>query len=182
MAEPLASAPPLPTPDARWHGIGLSVALCPHATIWQLEGPRDIVRASSLPRPGRCLAHESGLVLCIGPDVYLHLGAGADIDAWRAGFRAVIEMSSAWTHLAVEGPHAIGLLRKGCAVDLHPRVFSAGACAATGMARMRVVLWRPGVDSRYELLVGRSYALSLWSWLMEAAEEYGGEREKEGVR
>ncbi len=50
------------------------------------------------------------------------------------------------------------------------------------MARMRVVLWRPSMESRYEMLVGRSYALSLWCWLIDAAAEYGPQQTKESIR
>jgi len=50
------------------------------------------------------------------------------------------------------------------------------------MARMRVVLWRSSMESRYEMLVGRSHALSLWSWLIDAAVEYGPRQTKERIR
>ena len=58
-------------------------------------------------------------------------------------------------------------------------MFAAGACCATGFARMRVVLWRPEVEARYEMLVGRSYALSLWHWLIDAAAQYDVPHAKE---
>jgi sarcosine oxidase gamma subunit len=35
-----------------------------------------------------------------------------------------------------------------------------------------VIVWR-SLDARFDLFVGRSYALSLWDWLAEAALEFG---------
>ena len=181
MAELLEFASPLPALASNWRGTGLSMTLCPPVTIWQIEGPRDGVPASSLPLPGRCLDDGAAVLLSVGQGVYLRLGDAGNMDIERSTFRAIIDMSSAWTHFSIEGPNAVAVLRKGCAVDLHPRMFPAGACAATGLARLRVALWRPASECSYHLLVGRSHALSLWSWLIESALEYGGERGKERV-
>jgi sarcosine oxidase subunit gamma len=150
--------------------------------IFHLEGRRDGVTDAMLPPAGRCLSDGAALLLSIGPDVYLRVGGETDSAALDTRFQAVVDVGSAWTHLAFEGPKAVELLRKGCAVDLHPRVFAAGACCAAGFAGTRVVLWRPCTDARYEMLLGRSYALSLWSWLIEAAAQYGAPQTKERLQ
>jgi sarcosine oxidase subunit gamma len=67
------------------------------------------------------------------------------------------------------------VLQKGCAVDLHPRVFTSQSCVSTALARVRVTL-RQSASERYELLVERSYARYLHEWLLDAALEYGQAR------
>ncbi len=37
---------------------------------------------------------------------------------------------------------------------------------------MRTILWRAPGGDRFDLFVGRSYAVSLWEWLLDAAAEY----------
>jgi len=185
MDRTLEAASPLSTGAASWHGAGLSIRICPPTAILHLEGRHDGDRAvdAMLPAAGCCVADESGSWLSIGPDVYFRVGAVDDAAAALASrFEAVVDVSSGWIRLAFEGSKAVALLRKGCAIDLHPRMFPAGSCCATGMARMRVVLWRPSLESRYEMLVGRSHALSLWSWLIDAAAEFGSRQTKETIR
>ncbi len=183
MARTLQAASPLSTGLANWYGAELSIRICPPAAILHLEGRRDGDRSldTMLPEAGRCVSDEAGAWLSIGPNVYFRVGAVDDIAALTSHFEVVVDVSSGWIRLAFEGSKAVALLRKGCAVDLHPRMFPVGSCCATGMARMRVVLWRPSVESRYEMLVGRSYALSLWSWLIDAAAEYGPQQTKESI-
>jgi sarcosine oxidase, subunit gamma len=86
-------------------------------------------------------------------------------------FDIALEAADAWTQFAISGSAALDLLAKGCALDLHPRVFSKDVCATTRFAQARCVLFRAANSHR--LLVGRSYAVSLAEWLVEAAEEFG---------
>jgi sarcosine oxidase subunit gamma len=177
MGKPLEAASALPQ-GASWRSEQLSMLASSAPAIHHLEVRREGV----LPAAGRCMADDAGLLLSIGPDVYLHVGGDYSSAALRARFDVVVDVSSAWTRLAFAGDKAVDLLRKGCAVDLHPRTFPAGTCCATGFARMRVVLWRPDTDARYEMLVARSYALSLWTWLIDAAAQYGGQQTKERLQ
>ena len=179
MGRSLEAASAIPHGAGRWQADQLSILACPPPAIFHLEGRRDAASDATLPAPGRCISDRAGLLLSVGPEVYFRVGGENDCATPCARFQLVVDVSSAWTHLAFEGTKAVALLRKGCAVDLHPRTFPAGACCVTGFARMRVVLWRSSVEARYEMLVGRSYALSLWSWLIEAAAPYGSQQTKE---
>ena len=38
--------------------------------------------------------------------------------------------------------------------------------------KMRVMIWRSRDEPQFGLMVGRSFARSLWDWLLEAAREY----------
>ena len=164
------------------------------AAIVHLEGPReDRVLAPSLkalsiptlPPIGRCTGTADARMLGIGPDIWLLVrdeGSAEStanfLDTARSSFEVALDMSAAWTRMIISGAHAATVLAKGCGVDLHPREFPAGTCAATAVARMRTIIWRPEGGARYELVVGRSYALSLWDWLVEAAAEYADIKEE----
>ena len=172
MASVLTASAPLPPGAWPLRGEGLTLALGAAAAILHLEGPRGAAPAD-VPAAGRCIARSGGVMLSTGPQTCLWVGASPAPAGLQDPFAAVVDMSSAWTHLAVEGRDAIPLLRKGCALDLHPRRFPAGSCAATGFARLRAILWRADPAPRYDMLVARSHALGLWEWLAEAAAEFG---------
>lgn len=87
---------------------------------------------------------------------------------------AVTDVSDLRAGIAVDGPASRDLLRKGCAVDLHPREFSTGNLAVTTLARVRVVLRQTSDTPAYQILVERSYAHYLWDWLVDAAGEFTG--------
>ena len=85
---------------------------------------------------------------------------------------ALTDVSDLRTRFALDGPNARDVLQKGCAVDLHPRVFGTSSCVTTALARVRVTLRRMGDAERYEILVERSYGSYLRDWLVDAALEY----------
>jgi len=160
-------------------GQGLRLRERSRTIVRYLEGARSL--AAALPSIGRSAGDARECLLGIGPDSWLFVAedgatASRGMDADR--FDVALDQSHAWTRLSVSGSNALAVLAKGCVLDLDPQQFPPGACACTGFARMRVVLWLPGEESRYDLLVGRSYALSLWEWLSEAALEFGCEEEK----
>ncbi len=90
-----------------------------------------------------------------------HHAALTDVSDLRAGFE-------------IKGPRSRDLLAKGCAVDLHPRVFNTGDCAQTALARVRITLRQVDEAPTYHVLVERSYAQYLWDWLIDAAVEFVG--------
>src|SRR5262245_51917735 len=69
------------------------------------------------------------------------------------------------------GQRAQILLNKGTALDLHPRSFAPGRCAATGFGKVRVVLWRQELE-RFSVFIGRSFARSFWDWAVDSAREW----------
>jgi sarcosine oxidase subunit gamma len=87
---------------------------------------------------------------------------------------ALTDVSDLYASFEVVGPSSRDLLAKGCALDLHPRVFQAGHCAATALASVRVTLRQLDAAPRFQLLVEHSYAQYLWDWLTDAAVEFLG--------
>jgi heterotetrameric sarcosine oxidase gamma subunit len=182
VAEAVGSCSPLQSVGrpATLLGSGLSLRERSGGTITRLEGRRSGLALTGclaawgiadLPASGRC-ENGASVLLPVGPDIWFLL---ADAPAPTEGaFDLALDMTGAWTRIAISGANASVLLAKGCAIDLHPRMFAAGACAAAGFAGMRTAIWRTEAGG-FELLVGRSYALSLWEWLVDAASEYVGE-------
>lgn len=88
---------------------------------------------------------------------------------------AVTDQSDARALVRVSGPRARLALSKGVSVDLHPRAFRAGQAAVTSIAHVGAQIWQRDEAPTYDLAVARSFAGSFWSWLTEAAAEYGYE-------
>ena len=90
------------------------------------------------------------------------------------GMGGVVSLSHSRTRIFIEGQHARDVLAKGVAVDLHPDVFAIDQFAMTGLDHTPILLLRTGAN-RYELLAMRTFALTVWDWLADAALEFGYE-------
>ncbi|SFL75494.1 sarcosine oxidase subunit gamma [Methylorubrum salsuginis] len=133
----------------------------------------------SLPEPGGALfSGETGLIWS-GPGQWLALApTRGDLDGFGEtlkGLAAVADQSDGRAVLRLSGPDARRVLEKGVSVDLHPRAFGPGHTAVTAVAHIGVQLWQRDDAPTYEIAVARSFAGSLWSWLEEAAAEFGCE-------
>jgi len=110
----------------------------------------------------------------VGPDSWLLISArhdGAELaDAARTACAkrscAVTDLSDAHACIVVEGPRALEVLVRGCALDF--AAFGDDACARTRFAQLPVMLRRASPD-RFELLVDRAVAKHLIDWLQDAA-------------
>ena len=85
---------------------------------------------------------------------------------------AVTPLSHSRTRIAIEGECARDVLMKGVPIDVHPDMFGVGRFALTGLHHTPVLLHRAAPD-RYEFYVMRTFALTLWEWLADAAWEFG---------
>jgi methylglutamate dehydrogenase subunit D len=109
---------------------------------------------------------------------WLHVAEWNESFAEFSEFAAVNDQSDARAALRLSGPNVREMLAKGCMIDLHPTAFPSGAAAMTSIAHISVHLWRAdaqgdGGDAIIDMLVGRSMAASLWSWVNASAAEYG---------
>lgn len=120
-------------------------------------------------------------LLWLGPNEWLAVFPDRDRGARLAALRdalasrhaAVVDVSHARAIVTVSGPHARSVLQKGCHLDLHPSHFRAGSVAESKFARCHVLLHQTDDAPAYDLYVQRSFARYLWSWLEDAAAEYG---------
>lgn len=131
--------------------------------------------------PGTAVRAGELLALWLGPDEWLLVGREGTaesiqdtLDAALGGDHgAVVDLSANRTILEVSGPKSREVLNKGCALDLHPRVFGADRCAQTLLARAGVILvCRDAEQPSFWLIVRSSFARYVADWLADASAEY----------
>ncbi len=86
---------------------------------------------------------------------------------------SVTDQSDSRIVFRLAGAFARDVLAKGVPIDLHPKVFTAGACASTLLGYTGVQLWQLDEGPSYELAVARSYAEGAWRFLLDCGAEYG---------
>jgi sarcosine oxidase subunit gamma len=155
----------------------LDVRLDP-ADVATLEAAQKAAGVDLPQTPGKFSAHAERSALWFGPDQWLIVAAAGDAGALTRTLDAVagsaVDVSDLRAEFELAGPLAADVLRKGCGIDLHPRVFGPGSCALTSLARVRVALRQTDERPGYRLLVERSVALYLWDWLVDAMTEFTG--------
>jgi len=149
------------------------------STLGQLEQAAAPLIGAALPaKPGVVTVAGTRRLLKIGPEQFWILGPDADDLAAKLqagidpGVGVVTPLSHSRTRITIEGALARDLLAKGIALDLHPDVFREGHFAQTGLHHTPVLLLRSG-PNRYEILAMRTFALSVWDWLTDAAMPWG---------
>ena len=131
--------------------------------------------------PNRVTTTGARRALWLGPDEWLVVtppGAEgamcAALHAVRPGRHvAVTDVSEGRAVIGLAGPRARDVLAKGCPLDLHPRAFGPGRCAQSTLAKALVILHQIDDRPAYDIYVERSFADYLWTWLEDAAAEYG---------
>jgi len=115
--------------------------------------------------------------LWLGPDEWLELGPphsgaqiAAELDTALADLhRSVVDVSANRVAIELGGPGRFDLLSKGCPIDLHPLVWTAGMCAQTLLAKTQVILHERADTTG--LLVRTSFADYLVDWLLAASDQ-----------
>ncbi|MGH8636402.1 MAG: sarcosine oxidase subunit gamma [Burkholderiales bacterium] len=133
--------------------------------------------------PGTSASGLLASILWLGPDEWLvrsdtQSGEGltASLSAALRGIdSAVVDVSHARIVYAVGGSNARAVLAKGCPLDLHERVFPAGGCAQTLLAKVPILVHRASAEPTFEIHVARSFRDYAWAWLQAAASEYAAE-------
>ena len=114
----------------------------------------------------------------VGPDEWLAvsdvLGAESlarDLAVLDAGRVSYFEQSDGRVILRLSGPSVRRILAKCVAADLHPQVFAEGQSANMLCCHVSANLARTGPD-RFEIIVPRSYAGSVFEELIEMGREF----------
>ena len=118
--------------------------------------------------------------LWLGPRSWLLIAGASPLvdftarrDALNAVGGALFDVSAsrfAWT---VSGPRATDVLAKGCPLDFHPRVFSAGTCAQSLLGHTNALFIKHDDAPTFTVIVARSYARDAWHALTASAAQYG---------
>lgn len=85
---------------------------------------------------------------------------------------AVTDVTDGQTILRISGSHAIDVLRKGCVLDLHPRIFGPGRCAQSLINKVGVLIRAVDHVPSFDLIGRLSFSEYLAHWLKDAATEY----------
>lgn len=103
---------------------------------------------------------------------------GSNIAKKVAGVGYVSDQGDARVCFRISGDRARDLMSRGCRLDLHPSVSSAGFCAQTNMAQVGVLLHQVNDAPTYDLFVYSGFASSFYDWLTHTAGQFGYRLEK----
>ena len=156
-------------------GDAVALREAPFLAQVDVRADEPAARALGLPRePNTVRRDGERSTLWLGPDEWLVVGPDGDAAAIErellragAGWVSTVDLSANRTAIELSGPRVRDLLAHGCSLDLHPRVFGAGRCAQTMLARAQVILEARG-DDAFRVLVRSSFAHYLASWLVDA--------------
>ncbi|MFT3989657.1 sarcosine oxidase subunit gamma [Aestuariivirga sp.] len=123
---------------------------------------------------GVAVEHEGRTLLRTGPEQLWIIGPEADDVAKKLhGLCAVVPLSHSRTRILIEGGPARDVLAKGMAIDFHPKVFTPGMFAMTGLHHMPVLVHCVD-ENRFHLYAMRTFAMTVWEWLTDAALVFSG--------
>ena len=151
------------------------------ATIAEIERVLPALVGAALPRTvSETVATSVGRIFRTGPEQFWIVGPAAGADAVEARLRqaippavgAVTPLSHSRARIVIDGERARDVLRKGIPLDFDSDVFRIDQAAMSGLHHTPILIHRSGAD-RYELWAMRSFALSVWEWLADAALEFG---------
>lgn len=159
---------------------GATVAEVPFLAQVGLRVDPAAVGALAVPLlPNTVRVEGARTALWLGPDEWLITGppgsASAIIEGLNAGLggthHACVDLSANRAVLDLGGPEAMGVLERGCSLDVHPSRWAAGMCAQTNLARTQVILEQRTEATR--IFVRPSFADYLVDWLTVAAAALG---------
>jgi methylglutamate dehydrogenase subunit D len=133
---------------------------------------REVLRAqlgADLPTAIGQVVHVNGRkLLKTGAEQYWIISPEAVNINVPAQIGAVTPLSHSRTCMYIEGPEAAQVLAKGVPLDFHPDIFRVDHFALTGIHHTPVLIHR-SAQHRYEIYALRTYALTVWEWLTDAA-------------
>ncbi len=124
------------------------------------------------PRIGVAVEHGHRTILRTGPRQFWFVGPEHDDLALKLqSLSAITPLSHSRTRILLEGHPARDVLAKGIPLDFHETVFKPGMFAMTGLHHTPVLIHCAG-KHRFELYAMRTFAMSVWEWLQDAALEF----------
>ena len=169
-------------------GPGITLRERPNLSIIQVAAYADTAEKTGTviqslvgafpPEPNRSVMFDSTQICWIGPHKWWIIETDqrhhAESIASRLGNSAAVTTQGHGRSCSrLSGPSARDLLPKGCTLDFHPRLFSAGHCAQTSLGHANTLINCIDDEPIFDLFVLRSYAVSFWEWITDAASEFG---------
>ena len=164
LARPYAS-PVLQIGEAR--GFSLLQVAGPAKTISPITGKLPAKVGTVLQADGRTLMRT-------GENQFWIIGPENDgIAAKLNGIAILTPLSHSRTRIVIEGAPTRDVLSKGIPLDFHPTVFKSSMFAMTGIHHTPVLVHCTN-EHRFEIYALRTFALSVYDWLTDAALEFAG--------
>jgi sarcosine oxidase subunit gamma len=144
------------------------------AAVFSKAAEKEIATVTGrLPvRVGIALEGNGRTLMRVGPKQFWFIGPAADdLAAKLNGHCAVTPLSHSRTRIFLDGAPARAVLAKGIPLDFHEVAFKPGHFAMTGLHHTPVLVHCVG-RNRFELYALRTFAVSVWDWLTDAALEF----------
>ena len=155
-----------PLSDAKFESESVSMREAPDFTLTLCAGSAINLRRElgTLPEFGTAERGGKNRYFRIGPAQVLVLGPKPATRQCTA-----TPLSSARVRIEVSGPKARALLAICAAVDFSPNKFGENAVALTGIHHTPVMIHAAAEDI-FHIYGLRSFAQTLWDWLVDAAQ------------
>ncbi|MGH6948603.1 MAG: sarcosine oxidase subunit gamma [Kiloniellales bacterium] len=156
----------------------VQVAAWPDSAASVAQRLASLVGSSlALGRPGTTARGEDGIIMTLAPGRFLVESKAAGFEAIVAAAipaeaAAVTDLTHGRSCVTIEGPAATWVLAKGMGLDFELSAFPVGRVALGAIHEMGVTLRRDS-EQAFALYVFRSFALSSFEWLTDAALETG---------
>ncbi len=136
------------------------------------------VLGQALPTEPNTTTIDTHRAYWLGPDEWLILTESqsliGELKVSLDGLSAAVnDISGGQLVFRLTGSHVRDVLARGCTIDLHPQVFTAGSCAQSGLAKANVMIGMPDLPDAFDVIVRRSYSDYLARWLRHTAAAYG---------
>lgn len=139
-------------------------------------------RGISLPGRPNTLSHDAGgerSLQWLSPDEWLLIVPGGEAFDVETRLRArlgdahfaIVDVSGGQTLIELEGEAVRELLMKSIVYDVDATHFPVGKAVTTVFAKTSAIVRRP-TETRWELVIRRSFADYCYRWLLDAGEEY----------
>jgi methylglutamate dehydrogenase subunit D len=155
--------------DAPLIAEGLSISESPDFHLTQVAGQEAELRRifpNLPPHVGKSASASGHTILRTGPQQLWCIGKMPEIR--NAGIY-VTQLSSSRTCITVEGPKARALLSRCAPIDFHDGAFVLGQFAMTGIHHTPVLIHCLAAQS-FHVYAMRTFGLSLWDWIVDAAQ------------
>jgi sarcosine oxidase subunit gamma len=143
----------------------LTIAEARDFTLTQYAGAEKDLKKALGKLPARVGLVQDSL-LRIGPTQIWSLS-----DAVEAHDCFITPLSSSRTRIEISGAPARDVLSKCAAIDFHPKEFKAGSFVMTGIHHVPVLVHCVNTET-FHIYVMRTFALSIWDFVTDAAMEF----------
>jgi sarcosine oxidase subunit gamma len=159
--------------------LGHLTLRCDQNNAGQLEAVERVLGMALPLKPLTSVEKGSYSIRWMSPDEWLILVPGLeafDIESKfrdeMAGHYSLVNSSGGSTVLEVSGTNVVDMLKKSTPIDFHSKEFPVGKVVSTIFAKSTAIIRRTG-ESKFELVIRRSFSDYVWLWIQDSSREYG---------